>query len=53
MNLRGCTRKDFDVKVITPISQQAWAAVELLETNENYRYYNQDLGIIRDKEQCK
>ena len=40
----------FDVKVIAPISQQASAAIELLETNENFRYYNQDLGIIRNKE---
>ena len=40
----------FDVKVIAPISQQASAVIGLLETNENFRYYNQDLGIIRNKE---
>ena len=43
----------FDVKVISPISQQASAAIELLETNENFWYYDQNLGIIRNKEQCK
>ena len=37
----------FDVKVIAPISQQASAAIE---TNKNFRYYNQDLGIIKNKE---
>ena len=40
----------FGVKVIAPISQQASTAIGLLETDENFRYYNQDLGIIRNKE---
>ena len=43
----------FDVTVIAPISQQASVAIELLETNENFKNYNQDLGIIRNKEQFK